>query len=216
MKIVALSPHLDDTIFSIGSFLSTQNDVTIITIFAGIPKNKGVLTVYDQKAGFESAEDAVSTRREENKQACSNIGAKQIDLNFPDAQYAEGYTDKAILTTLQTYIDDQEPELLFIPLGFMHPDHVQTREVGVKLAFNNGIIFKFYEDLPYRVTYPIEAVDTLRKLEEEYDLGLEIPNAPLTTKLSAITCYRSQLNPDSDLNIHNLCVPERMYSVSKK
>lgn len=123
-RLIALSPHLDDAVFSIGAALSGARaagaDVRILTVFAGDPDSLAAPGWWDGKAGFRSAGEAARARREEDQRACALIGAAPIWLPFPDHQYARDLPD--VWETLEPIL--ASADLLLIP-GFplKHSDH---------------------------------------------------------------------------------------------
>ena len=85
-RIVVLSPHLDDAVLSLGASIAdaaaTGADVAIVTAFAGDPARQGDPSVWDRRAGFSSSLEAIEARREEDRLACTAIGARPVWLPF--------------------------------------------------------------------------------------------------------------------------------------
>jgi len=85
--VLAVSSHLDDCVLSMGQMLAGRSDVTVATVFAGTPDTKTVLTSYDLSTGFKTAQEAMESRRREDIEALSVLGAKHRHLDFHDSQY---------------------------------------------------------------------------------------------------------------------------------
>lgn len=144
MKTVVFSPHTDDAIFSLGSYLSTtqSSDIVIASPFAAIPEDE---------AGRLKHE----TLRAEHEHACAALGDVQI-VNGPflDDVYQPSDPTEVMRWLREQAIDADE---IYVPLGIHHPDHVQTSDLIIK-ALTSGLAptasITFYEELPYRVLYP--------------------------------------------------------------
>jgi LmbE family N-acetylglucosaminyl deacetylase len=85
-RIVVLSPHLDDAALSLGASIADAAaggaDVAIVTAFAGDPARLDDPSVWDRRAGFTSSLEALEARREEDRRACSALGARPVWLPF--------------------------------------------------------------------------------------------------------------------------------------
>jgi LmbE family N-acetylglucosaminyl deacetylase len=85
-RIVVLSPHLDDAVFSLGASIadavSRGADVAIVTAFAGDPARRDEPSAWDRRAGFRTSLEALEARRAEDRRACSALGARPVWLPF--------------------------------------------------------------------------------------------------------------------------------------
>lgn len=134
-KTVIVSPHTDDAIFSLGSYISLSNDdITVLTPFAKIP---------DDKVGKKKH----TILRKEHTKACKFLGVKEINGEFLDDVY-RGRN----LSELKGWIYNniKEFDKIFVPIGIHHPDHILIRNI-IMNYFKNSI---FYGELPYMVLYP--------------------------------------------------------------
>jgi LmbE family N-acetylglucosaminyl deacetylase len=99
-RVLVLSPHLDDAVFSLGAALAEAAragaGVTVLTVLAGDPGSGAPAGPWDARAGFATAGEAASARREEDRAACAAIGAAPDWLPYGDAQYGRGTPDDAI------------------------------------------------------------------------------------------------------------------------
>lgn len=92
MKWIFLSPHLDDAVFSCGGFIWEKvhrgDAVEIWTIFTSAPSPSD-LTPFAQSlhARWGVGMDAMATRRTEDQQACSRLGAAYRLFDFLDCIY---------------------------------------------------------------------------------------------------------------------------------
>ena len=92
MNWIYLSPHLDDVVLSCGGVICEQikagDKVQVWTICAGDPpENQLTLFAQDLHARWNTDNDAVSIRREEDQLACHLLGASPTHFNYPDCIY---------------------------------------------------------------------------------------------------------------------------------
>lgn len=211
--VVCFSPHLDDLLFSAGEYLTRLNEeVQVVTVFAGIPENKKVITAYDVKSGYETSEKTMIARRQEDIEAWGHFKIKPEHLNFTDSQYGQDNDRIAMREVMRDYIDDDITVLC--PLGLLHPDHIMVRELVVEMYKEMDFNLKFYEELPYRITNPEAVFHTLDNIRDMEGLKLNYDgyhDFDLSKKAPAMLSYKSQLG--GDLNIHNICVAERFWNV---
>jgi LmbE family N-acetylglucosaminyl deacetylase len=209
--------HLDDACLSAGQFIAGRPDALLLTVFAGVPKAKAVLTSYDAKTGFKSAAEAVEARRMEDEEALALLRAKPLHLDFVDSQYGQPAKQADISEALRSAIAEHDPEFVVGPLGLVHPDHILVREALLEAMREAAMPLYLYEDLPARVTAPEAVTQALRGLNAAgYETELEfIGDGPLAAKLAALWAYRSQMTLPEFENPHVLLVPERFWKISK-
>jgi LmbE family N-acetylglucosaminyl deacetylase len=86
-----LSPHLDDAVLSLGSWIAAETqagvEVMLVTIFGGDPASDAPAGDWDARCGFETAGAATRVRRSEDAEACALVGARPVWLPFLDGQY---------------------------------------------------------------------------------------------------------------------------------
>ena len=169
-KILALSPHLDDAIFSVGGILALLNqqncDVHVVTCFtASVPNPVGFALECQLSKGISESVDYMELRRQEDYSACTSIGARATWLPLPEAPH-RGYTNAQMLFSsclpedmieedlyvqLQTHIKDNHPDLILYPKGIgNHVDHGKVVSAVNRLRnqFSN-ISFLQWLDEPY-------------------------------------------------------------------
>lgn len=207
MKYLVVSPHLDDAVWSIGQTLARLNDATVMTVFAQLPPAR-LVTDYDRSCGFGSSSEAVSHRRVENTRACTVLGVEHRDGPWLDGQYGTVTTETELADWLHPQL---RPGVQVVaPLGIGHHDHRIVGCAARVAARRAGGVLYVYEELPYRVTDPEEAVRCIQELQTQgwvmershFDSG------GVALKRAAVECYGSQLDDD----VRNwLYVPERIW-----
>ena len=167
-RLVFISPHLDDAIWSCGDFIRQLTDknknVLIVTIFSSVEQELG-----------SSWRNSVSSywRKIENDKAVKSVRVKHISLGFYEAalrKYKNKYIYEninEIITNIYKSSDDflfeavylklfgilKESDIIFSPVGQGHVDHVITSNI-VDQHFEDFFHVK-YEDFPY----PISIID---------------------------------------------------------
>jgi LmbE family N-acetylglucosaminyl deacetylase len=189
-----VSPHLDDAVLSVGQVMAGRPNMTVVTLFAGIPQNRDMVTGFDTSSGFDNAAQAVLTRRAEDQAALRLLHARPVWFDFADNQYGEPADPTAIEDKLMAVAAVVSPTLLIGPLGLVHPDHHATRSAYEALVAATGIEAWIYEDLPSRVLWPEAVPDALawwRSAGYKPELGF-VGTGPADLKDDALGCYSSQ------------------------
>lgn len=199
--LLAVSPHLDDAIFSAGAALARQAAagwrVVIATCFtASMADPQGFALACQLDKGLGPDIDYMALRRAEDENACAAIGAEPVHLPFPEAPH-RGYDNAAALfgarvpndtiggelsKSLQTLIAVIQPDRLLGPAGIGgHVDHWLVREALEQVA---ACPISLWADLPYAARAGISLHET----------PVPLPcGAELDAKLTAARCYKSQL-----------------------
>lgn len=207
---LVVSPHLDDAVLSVGQLMAGRPDMTVATVFSGVPLKCKQVTTYDADCGFGSAAETINARRDEDSAALRHLDATPWWLDFPDHQYHQPANEAAIVDALAATVADVAPTLLIGPLGLIHEDHHTTRRAFQRLVATHNIEAWIYEDMPYRVLFPEEVPEALawwKGMGHRPELGF-VGTGPLERKRQALACYTSQLWA---LNAHCCLVPERLY-----
>ena len=166
-RLVVVSPHLDDAVFSLGSTIAARadagTDIAIVTIFAGDPEDDGPATPWQERSGFTSAAEAAHVLRAEDAAACALVGATPIWLPF-----ASTAPDDRILGLLRPALDGAD--VVVVP-GFpcWHGDHVRATQLTAAVVPHAQLAL--YVEQPYA---------TWRLLGR---------GAPLRTRLGAIAAF---------------------------
>lgn len=119
-RILVLSPHLDDAVFSAAELIRTCAP-EVWTVFAGIPA-KNVVTAWDQHAGFSTGEEQMRARREEDLRAFDGHHGIVKHLDFLERAYVspsqrtEDMT--ALVRRIQVWLEESpQPAVIFLPAG---------------------------------------------------------------------------------------------------
>jgi LmbE family N-acetylglucosaminyl deacetylase len=195
MNSLIFSPHTDDAIFSMGDYISINNNFTIASAFAGIP---------DDDIGFKKH----TLLRKEHEYACQIIGASIINNDLLDDVY--GKQDESLLLS---WIKDTiiNYENIYIPLGIHHPDHLLLSNILFSLMDNFNKTYFIYAELPYKILYPELYLKRLYKFNSKYNL-YKINTSYADLKIKAIKQYESQINNNL---IEKLIVEEDLWKIIK-
>jgi LmbE family N-acetylglucosaminyl deacetylase len=174
MTVAVMSPHTDDAIFSLGAYLATRDDVTIVSPMAAIPTDP---------AGRAKHE----TLRAEHGRACELIGAAHIEGPFLDDVYPPS-PPAAIGAWLAPFLTSGVT--VFVPLGIHHPDHLLISDLLIGMLDDTAPVL-FYAELPYRVDYPAKAAARLAHVAPLTEITLA---HDYTAKAAAVACYASQID----------------------
>lgn len=130
-RTVILSPHLDDAVLSLGAWIAERSrkneEILIITVFAGDPDSTSPSSEWDALCGFHTAGAAARARREEDQRACAIVGAQTKWLPFADTQYGS-HDANLVWGSLQ---DDLSQAAAVLVPGFplTHPDHLWLADI---------------------------------------------------------------------------------------
>lgn len=201
-RVVVLSPHHDDFIWSLGGAIDSigPEKITVINIFT--TSN----FIHNKTSTTRSPSEI---RREENRIALENCGVtKNIDLGFKEAllrgyrptnqfEWREDCSDakiaKEILTrlslTLKQY--DQKDTILIAPLGLgEHVDHIITTKITRQLKFADIL---YYEDLPYAARLArTEFAKRFIRANELKRHTLQMPPKSVEKHIERYRLYKSQ------------------------
>lgn len=94
-RAVAISPHLDDAVFSAGGTLALLADagwdVTLVTCFtASVPNPTGFALSTQLDKGLSADVDYLALRRDEDRAAAADLGVVPVHLPLPEAPH-RGY-----------------------------------------------------------------------------------------------------------------------------
>ncbi|MEW6296433.1 MAG: PIG-L family deacetylase [Thermodesulfobacteriota bacterium] len=195
-RLLVLSPHCDDAVFSCGHLLATYPGATVVTVFAGRPPAGTPLTEWDAASGFGPGDDVMGARRAEDRAALTLLGAPPLWLDFCDSQYGSPPSLAELTAALQAAVASTGPQAVFIPLGLFHSDHALVHEAALGLARRRRRLSWFaYEDALYR-RIPGLVGERVRRCRAR-GFGLHKVTVRLREneelKRQAVCCYRSQL-----------------------
>ena len=209
--ILALSPHLDDVVFSCGGYLydRVRRDgarVHCITVFtASVDRPTGFALACQTDKGLDATVDYMALRRAEDAAACARLGATHEHWAYREAPH-RGYASAPALfsgvqasddldtdrltSDLRRALDSARPAEVLYPVGA--GDHVDHRQLiaavdTIRAAYPT-VRFRRYYDMPYaqkfRTRYP-----ELGKRVRPYELG----EAAVARKVAACADYASQV-----------------------
>lgn len=200
--ILAVSPHLDDAVFSAGGTLARHvvkgDTVTVLTCFTGnVERPDGFALACQLDKGLGPDVDYMALRRAEDMAACAEIGADGLHWPFLEAPH-RGYTnagalfedrlpDDAIVEPLTDALSELlgrlAPDRIYGPWGVgRHVDHVAVREALERVTDAAKVIW--WEDYPYAMQADAAPADIVRFAIEGKDAE---------RKLAAVLQYESQL-----------------------
>jgi LmbE family N-acetylglucosaminyl deacetylase len=125
-RVVAVSVHLDDAVFSVGAGLARaagrHADVTVLTVLAGDPASATPAGEWDRRSGFATAGEAATARRGEDRRACDLLGVRASWLPYSDHQYERGGSDDEIAAAVRREL--HAADVVLVPGSPLHhPDH---------------------------------------------------------------------------------------------
>lgn len=225
-KILFISTHFDDAIFSCGQIINkfTESGVIcdVLTVFGkeylGC-KNDFINRIH-RGWGFNDNDNVVFKRKIEDKEAVKSVGANQIVLSFLDCIYRKNNgqfiikekRDLFVAKTNEiTLIDEIESTIkkvifkngyseVYLPLGVgTHIDH----QVVSKLKLDNTNINVFYyADFPYSLyNYEEFAKKTKNMIKTSY----KVSSLDYDRYLASMKKYNSQYSKNWTLDEHEIC-----------
>jgi LmbE family N-acetylglucosaminyl deacetylase len=218
MPALVISPHLDDAVLACGCLLAVHPDSTVVTVFAGAPRDASRLTPWDARCGFSSAEQAMAVRRQEDQAALAALDAAPRWLEFCDSQYGQTPPAQALQEALRRVIDELRPSLLLFPLGLFHSDHLLVHEaVRLALVALPSVRALAYEDALYRgmrgvLQQRLAGLAAAGRCATPARLDAENAGAA-PRKAQAIGAYASQLRAFGPGGIDDAAQPERFWTI---
>ena len=196
-RLLVISPHLDDAVFSCRSLLRFARDVHVFTIFAGDAPVGAPTTSWDLQCGFSDGTNVMKARRDEDARALAMLGAVPLWAEELQEGYRVEPVDHERLTALITgMIDTVAPTHVAFPLGLSHRDHLLVADASAAAtrARHEAIPF-VYAEQPYAQRKP----GIVRQRRGEVSAsGVELKIEPLPRGArrgdhAALRCYASQL-----------------------
>jgi LmbE family N-acetylglucosaminyl deacetylase len=198
---VAVSPHLDDAVFSAGGIIAVLADsgwaVKLVTCFtASVAHPTGFALSTQLDKGLDANVDYMALRRDEDAEAAAILGAHPIHLAFTEAPH-RGYSSAsqlfdgvhrhdtaptALLRALARNLPSADLVLAPQALG-SHVDHIVVAAAVAELA----PAALWWRDVPYALRQP--ALTNRAATEVAVDI-----TTALDRKIAAAQCYRSQLD----------------------
>ena len=207
--VLAVSPHLDDAVFSAGGALCRYARkgwrVLVATVFtASTPNPSGFALDCQLDKGLAADVDYMALRRNEDAAACALIGAEPIWLPFVEAPH-RGYSSaealfaglrsddgvvETITPALGRLIASTNPDIVMAPQAIgAHADHI-----AVYAALSAcPCAMELWTDFPYAArpaSRPSPFAEAMRSLPRK---AVDLDGNELRIKRGAAACYASQL-----------------------
>ncbi len=149
--VIVVSPHLDDAIMSLGSAIADAAEagakIEVLTVFTDVASSDAPASHWDRQCGFLTEGQAASARREEDRQACSIVGAEPRWLNFGSECYVRRGSEEDIWSAVTAFIRGAETVLIpGFPLA--HSDHAQLSKLLLRKGLNAQRV-GLYVEQPY-------------------------------------------------------------------
>ena len=210
MRILAISPHLDDAVLSAGARLhdltAHGHEVVVLTMFAGSASPPYSPLAEELHELWGLTDDPVGARRLEDQAAVARLGATARHAGFLDAVYRPGRSgwqsteecaaDALVRAELAGVIRAElaaAPDMVLTAAAVGgHIDHVLVRDAVLAECQHTGIAVELWQDLPYAGT-----TSQVPRLPDGVRLaaGRPLPasGASWRAKCAAVGCYASQL-----------------------
>ena len=132
---------------SIHDAVRNGHRVAVVTVFAGDPDSRIPAGRWDRRTGFETAGEAVRTRREEDRNACAVIGAEPVWLPFVDGDYGGERSCEEVSGKLDDVLCGFDAAL--VPgRPLRHADHLWLARCVENSSIGSGRL-AHYAELPY-------------------------------------------------------------------
>ena len=201
MKVVAVSPHLDDAAFSVGGALAVLADrgheVTVVTCFTGsVVAPTGFALACQTDKGLAPGVDYMALRRAEDNVALAVLGVTPLQLPLLEAPH-RGYdsapalfaglrADDLVWHDLVRHLSDLEADLWLAPQGLgSHVDHQQVVRAVAALHQPTA----WWRDAPYVLRQP----DAAGSPDLPEGLTPLVLPADRDRRADACACYATQL-----------------------
>jgi LmbE family N-acetylglucosaminyl deacetylase len=215
-RLIVISPHLDDAVFSCGDLIAACPGARVVTIFAGMPAPDVAAPDWDRAAGFDSGAQAVTARRREDLHALDILGATPTWLDFLDSQYGQSRASGVIAAELACVLDGEDDLTIAAPMGLFHSDHVLANAACMLVRDDMPRQWWFYEDAIYR-RLPGKVQGRLaewwRGKLTATPVALPV-QAATERKQRAMRAYASQMRLFNDAQRADIARPERYWELS--
>jgi LmbE family N-acetylglucosaminyl deacetylase len=212
MRVIYLSPHLDDAILSAGGLIHDEakagKRIEIWTLMSGIPGNAELSDFAREmhaQWGTTTGPETVRARRAEDRNAAARVGARSVHFDFLDCMYRQDDNRQPLYSealhvpihmldaALPLRIAEalrrklREDDLVVCQLGIgEHVDHLIVRAAAEMLERP----LRYDADLPYLLNHPDELAEKSASMTSAVE---PVSSNGLAAWLQAIEAYRSQL-----------------------
>jgi LmbE family N-acetylglucosaminyl deacetylase len=188
-RVVVISPHLDDAVFSLGATIANAtrsgSRVEVLTVFGCDPGSYAPANGWDKRGGFETEGSAARARREEDRAACELVGAEPHWLSFRGGGYTPHKDGEAIRAAIAERLSSADSVL--VP-GFplRNDDHAWLAGLLAEYPPPGARLGRYVEQ-PYAYMVRREEPRTGAWTKRGVSLGDQL------RKRRAVRQYRSQL-----------------------
>jgi LmbE family N-acetylglucosaminyl deacetylase len=211
MRWIYLSPHLDDAVLSAGGLIYEQTragtPVEIWTFMCGYAPEEAVspfAELLHQQWGFSSAEETTRSRREEDRNAASVVGASVTHFDFLDCIYRRKPNGEWLYSEIAVppFPEDADipSQIAQVVSARLQPDDVVVAQLSVGSHVDHVLVRQAAEllgrpllydiDIPYIFYKPEEFEPKSAGMGEKTHL---ITEAGLKSWQNAVLEYKSQL-----------------------
>jgi LmbE family N-acetylglucosaminyl deacetylase len=212
MRIIYLSPHLDDAVLSAGGLIRAQVDsgvpVEIWTFMSGFPDGAELpefARAMHRIWGYSNAAEAIETRRAEDLRAAAEVGARAVHFDFLDCIYRRGRHGEALYEDVILPIHPQDADLpaqvAQTMIAWLKPDDTVICQLAIGRHVDHIIVRKAAEllhrpltydaDMPYVLNHPDELSPSIAGLDETLQ---RVSESSFRCWIAAIECYASQVD----------------------
>jgi LmbE family N-acetylglucosaminyl deacetylase len=212
MRVVYLSPHLDDAVLSAGGLIHRQvtegASVEIWSFMAGIPETSELgefAKTMHGIWGLGSPAQAVEARRAEDRRAAKLLGARAVHFDFLDCIYRRSRRGEPLYSEISVPIHaedaDLPAQLAQTMIAWLRPDDTAVCQLSIGEHVDHRIVRKAAEmlnrpltydaDIPYTLDHPDELAPAIVGMRESFEA---IPQPGLDRWIDAIECYASQID----------------------
>lgn len=208
-KNIIMSPHPDDTCFSLGGTILKHTDIQFINCDVFTKKKYNIANVpEDIVYNVIMEEEAKAVRKMhianimlEYKDAYTRSKCKLSDIFGKETSEAEVMREtiyQAVKPSIHRIIRNLQPDAVFAPLGCgWHMDHLIVKK-SIEECFNseNPFTLYFYEDMPYSAN-PVWLAKGLEETGERYILEEKIIRIDdvIEQKNEMLEMYKTQIKP---------------------
>jgi LmbE family N-acetylglucosaminyl deacetylase len=115
-RVVVVSPHLDDGVFSLGATIAhgarAGRRFEVLTVFGCDPDSQAPANGWDARGGFTTEGEAAMARRQEDREACRLVGAEPHWLPFRGGGYTQDKDDDLIFASIAERVSSADVVLV--------------------------------------------------------------------------------------------------------
>ena len=202
MNILVISPHLDDSVWSLGGAMRRWHRrghrVVSLTVFAGRTTPHAPST-WDTACGFRSGDEAAIARRDEDRRACAMVGAEAQWLTLSDQTHEPDHDPDEVWRELAPCLPGHD--LVLVPgWPLRHADHRWLADL-IDERIDADHVVAGYGEQPYlSMTTTAPRAPHLTPVRTRHGVDLHWHHHRMSVrevlaKRRAIVAYRSQLEP---------------------